>query len=138
MEWTESFYDLPDIPEVPLMASIYQLAVGLFSLMALQRAGLGTMDKAERRSTLLGLLRAAWKLEHCRDALNWPLAVVGCALADGGTLSEKAFVCKCLEDAARHVFAVHPLVITSRLKRFWASGMVNWDRCWREPFPVVG
>lgn len=138
LTWRESSYELPDIPEVPLMASIYRLAVGLFGLMALQQAGLGSMDKTGRRSYLLGLLQAAWRLEHCRDALNWPLAVVGCALADGGAPSEQAFVCQCLEDAAKHVFAVHPLVIISRLQRFWESGMVHWDKCWKEPCPVIG
>ena len=138
LTWTESSYELPDRPEVPLMASIYQLSVGLFGIMALQEAGLGSLDKAERRRSLVRVLEAAWKLEHCRDALNWPLAVVGCALADGGTPSEQAFICQCLEDAAKHVFAVHPLVIISKLKRFWESGMVHWDKCWGEPCPVVG
>ncbi|ATY61478.1 C6 finger domain [Cordyceps militaris] len=136
--WTEAAYELPNIPEVPLMASVYQLAVGLFCLMALQYAGLGSLDKAERRSSLLALLKAAWKLEHCRDALNWPLAVAGCALADGGTLSDQAFICQCLQDAAQHVFAVHPLVIIARLRRFWTSGMTHWDKCWDEPCPIIG
>ncbi|OAQ96760.1 hypothetical protein LLEC1_01428 [Akanthomyces lecanii] len=138
LQWVESSYELPDRPEVPLMASIYQLAVGLFGVMALQAAGLGTQDKAGRRSSLVTVLAAAWKLEHCRDALNWPLAVAGCALADGGASSERAFVCQCLEDAAKHVFAVHPLLIMAKLKQFWESGMVQWDRCWGELCPIVG
>lgn len=136
--WTEPCYQLPDIPEVPLMAGIHRLAVGLFALMSLESTGLGIMDKVERRKSLLELLAEAWERGNCGDALNWPLAVVGCALADGGSHSDKAFVCRCLEDADKSIFAVAPLVIKAKLQQFWASGMTHWDKCWGELFPVIG
>lgn len=137
-KWTES-YPLPDIPEVPLLAHIFQVAVGLFGLLVLPVGdnASGHKDKIKRRDALLQLISKAFESENCQSALNWPLAVVGYALA-GGSPNDQALVSRYLVEAAIEPNSTQPLVIKAKLQRFWASGMTEWDDCWREPFVVIG
>jgi hypothetical protein len=139
--WTESYF-LPDIPEVALLASIFKSAVGLFGRLALPVEKVWPIsfvlkDKTARRDSLLQLIITAFKSENCRTALNWPLAVLGCALARSRP-EDQALVGKFLVDAAIDPNSTQPLTIRAKLQRFWASGTTRWDECWREPFVVIG
>lgn len=140
-DWTESYF-LPDIPEVPLLASIFQLAVGLYAFLVLPveellSSSYSYKDRIKRRNHLLELITKAFESENCRIALNWPLAVVGCAFANGSA-TDQALICKYLLDATVDPNSTQPLTIKAKLQRFWAAGMTHWDDCWREPFVVIG
>lgn len=140
-DWTESYF-LPDIPEVPLLANIFQLAVGLYGMLVLPVEKLPSgfcsyKDRTKRRDQLLQLITKAFESENCRIALNWPLAVVGCAFANGSA-TDQALIGEYLVGAAVDPNSTQPLTIKAKLQRFWASGMARWDDCWREPFVVIG
>lgn len=138
--WVES-YPLPDVPEIPLMADVFKAAVGLYAFLSLS----GTEMPLQRgrdavitgRAQLLKLVVKLWENPKCRSALNWPLAVLGCALA-GGKPADQATVCNYLTYIAKDPTTTQPLNILRLLKEFWSSGKREWDECWHEPFVVIG
>lgn len=137
-KWTDEGYDLPDIQEVPLMANIYKLTVSLYGVMGLRPWLSGSRNrKVKTREDLMQFLRTAWELPNCRTALNWPLAVVGCALADGSS-ADRTFVHDCIDEAWKDPLTCQPMLINRLLTKFWDSGMQEWDDCWQDPIVVIG
>lgn len=140
--WTET-YTLPNVPEVPLLANIFKLAVGLYLLVTLPAAVrhslFGSTDSARvtYRNKLLGLIKTAWRLKGCVSGLIWPLAVVGFALSDGAE-ADQALVCSYLMKFTEDPSGSRGAVVTrERLMAFWASGKTAWDDCWTEPFLIL-
>lgn len=139
-EWNER-YHLPDIPEVPLLANIFKNAVALYTLLTLpldvEHVPSAFRSKDETRDRLFQLVQTAWQSPECRFGLNWPLAVVGCALKDGPT-DKQAVVKEYLDHCANYPIMSQPGVIAARLQTFWASGLTRWDDCWRDAFVLIG
>lgn len=140
--WTET-YSLPDVPEVPLLAHIFKLAVGLYLLVTLpDHVGNSLFVSADsarvtHRNKLLDRIKTAWRLRGCISGLIWPLAVVGFALRDGSD-ADQALVCSYLVKFTEDPSGTRGAVVTrERLMAFWASGKTAWEDCWMEPFLML-
>lgn len=139
--WTET-YNIPNIPEVPLTAQIFKLAVILYGLLTLplppstglvprrKDQAVTSRDKKLLCSQLLQLLRDATKYKKCEVAMVWPTVVAGTALAGGSAADQQALI------NIMDVFKPGPgqnrsdRLIVDKLQQFWRSGKTQWDECW--------
>lgn len=138
--WTES-YPIPDVPETQLLAKIFKESVGLYGLATLPTDKLPTMmplnllfDK--KRDDLYTLIDSIWENTKCRVSLNWPLVVVGYAMATGSAVQRRR-ICTFLDELAMDPLINHSLMIKKRLTEFWASRKQTWDECWKDGFAVI-
>lgn len=138
--WTES-YPIPDVPETRLLARIFKESVALYALATLPTDTLPTMMPLQllidkKRDNLCTLIDSIWANTKCRVSLNWPLAVVGYAMATGSAVQQRRIV-TFLDEIAMDPLTNHPLMIKERLVRFWASRKKAWDECWQDGFAVI-
>lgn len=139
-EWTES-YPIPDVPETRLLAKIFKESVTLYALATLPTDNMPTamplhllVDK--KRDNLCAMIKSLSQNPKCRVSLNWPLAVVGYAMATGSVV-QQGIINKCLDDIATDPLTNHAHMIKERLEKFWASGKKKWDECWEDGFAVI-
>ncbi|CEJ95162.1 hypothetical protein VHEMI10659 [[Torrubiella] hemipterigena] len=138
--WTES-YPIPDVLETRRLAQIFKESVALYALATLPTDTLPTMMPLQllidkKRDNLCTLIDSIWANRKCRVSLNWPLAVVGYAMATGSAVQQRR-ICTFLDNIAMDPLINHSLMIKERLVRFWASGKKAWDECWQDGFAVI-
>lgn len=132
-------FPIPDIPEVPLMARIFQLSVSLYGLLSLRlemtdaSVAPGWANRAATLSELLTLMRKAAVQPKCLNVMVWAAAVAGVALADGGPAESRQFIIDCLVAVDSGILGYGIAAVTwRRLEVFWASGKTSWEDCWNE------
>ncbi|KAJ3491023.1 hypothetical protein NLG97_g5669 [Lecanicillium saksenae] len=140
-------------PEVRCLAQIFQVAAGLYGIVALPQAavaswavsaghGDGTRLSAYNdvrtlyRLKLIKLLRKiCLTLKELRQ-INWPLVVAGVATTadDAG---DRDWIAQRLYDTWQQECTQFPSIICrNKLRDFWKSGKSAWDDCFDEPVPV--
>ncbi|KAJ6784778.1 hypothetical protein PWT90_05738 [Aphanocladium album] len=155
----EKFHDKDDEKQkqAATMARIYAVAIRLYGILTLPQsdvvawagssAEIGNRYPTERcynhyksvrkghRDELLGMLREHWDSIKWKMWLQWPLTVLGVAVADG-TAGEKEFIDESLfavwRDTTVHVSSIAAL---EKLRAFWLSGKTAWEDCFDEPIP---
>lgn len=130
-------FQVPDTPEVPMMARIFQLSVSLYAILSLRledadSSGKNWPSKADTIGALVQLMGKASAYPKCLTVMTWPAAVAGVALADGPAAGRN-LVCSCLMaiDCAVLGYGLAAPTIR-RLQLFWLSGKTGWDDCWNE------
>lgn len=137
-QWTEMRYSLPDTPEVLLNARIFKLAVMLFALQATPGFYQNRRNIETTGQQLLKLLVDAYEIPKCFDGLDWPIAVMGCALS-GGSLSDQKLLVKLMHHGDKNdLLRSQHIIVLEHLRKHWASGSRSWEDCWDEPFICFG
>ncbi|KAJ5107918.1 hypothetical protein N7456_004593 [Penicillium angulare] len=125
-----------------LLGTIHQAAVTLYcvcslqSLFILPHTQFLTRLRIEMTASLFESLTKALQFQKFRKLLFWPLVVLGMAAVDSDE-SVRAFVLEHLGRVSRSIGLYAPVVAKNVIRRFWASGMILWDDCFREPYIFV-
>lgn len=128
-------YKIPDLPQIPIMARIFELAVSLYAIQALRLESATTdgrnwPDTDSVRSELIALMRQVWKSARCTSSLVWPAAVAGASL-DKSSAYDQEFIANLLR-AVDSCFIGYGIAVQtySRLQDFWLSEKTGWEWCW--------
>lgn len=149
--WTEP-YNVPDKPEMTLIARIYKSATTLYAVLSLPPPPIisrthgpsqAASEASYKRSKIAARERLFQETVEAMATLKpnlslcWPLAVLGASLIDGES-PERTFVEKSLRTISRTPQVYYgPTMSLVKLLAFWKSGKTGWDECFDEPCSVM-
>ncbi|TQV90635.1 C6 zinc finger domain-containing protein [Cordyceps javanica] len=128
-------FEIPDTPEVVLVARIYQLAVSLYGILSLELEHVDASapnwpDKTTTTAEIIMLMQKTLKSPKCLSVMTWPSAVAGVAVADGPEASRKLLfdiLVRIDSDVLAYGIAAHTI---ERLQAFWLTKKTGWEDCW--------
>lgn len=139
-EWGQQTADSKDA--LTLIGRIYQCAAALYCILSLRASfppeGTARLPATETSlaETLFGLLREIMASPSMRLCMVWPLLVAGVAAASRSP-ADRAFVLAQFAVLSRELGTAFPLLAREVLKKFWASGLIDWDDCFEKPYAFV-
>lgn len=130
-------FEIPDTPEVVLVAKIFQLAVSLYGILALglehaDASAPNWPDKITTTAEMIMLMQKTLKSPKCVAVMTWPSAVAGVAVADGPDASRNLILdilVRIDSDVLAYGIAAHTI---ERLQTFWLTKKTGWEDCWND------
>lgn len=136
---------MPDRVESLLIAQIFQTSVALFCVSSLpclstpppntDLARYQEFTKTIYRPSHFVLLDMCMKSPITRRSMCWPLVVAGVEAASGPQAQRD--VVFAYMSQLRADIGVPMLVAKAFMERFWASGKLGWENCFRQPCSLV-
>lgn len=129
-------FEIPNTPEVVLVARIFQLAVSLYGVLSLglehatDASAPNWPDKTTATAEIIMLMQKTLKSPKCLSVMTWPSAVTGVAVADGPDASRNLILdilVRIDSDVLAYGIAAHTI---ERLQTFWPTKKTGWENCW--------
>jgi hypothetical protein len=139
-KWVESDATLRELWLI--IGQIYHSAVLLFCIVSLQDLSLLPKDqqfrsrKATHCELLFRLLPQAMKAPQLMPSMSWPLVVAGMH-ARGDNTVHRPYITAELLSLSRESGVGLPLLATTVLEKYWASGEESWDECFGQGYVFV-